>query len=58
MIRFILTRKMKKYIRKSTKVYTAFFLLESNILNFCVKITTADLRKIGLKNEGMTSQRT
>ena len=49
----------------STKVYTAFLfmgrtfwkeniadkvkLLESIILNYCVKVTTVDLRKIGLK---------
>ena len=49
----------------STKVYTAFLfmgrtfwkeniedrvkLLESIILNYCVKVTTAELRKIGLK---------
>ena len=54
-----------KYIWKSTKVYTAFLfmgqafweeniedllkLLESNILNCCLKITMADLCKIGLK---------
>ena len=49
----------------STKVYTAFLfmghtfwkekiedrvkLLESTFLNYCVKVTMADLRKIGLK---------
>ena len=52
-------------IWKCTKVYTAFFfmghtfwkesiedrakLLESNVLNCCLKITTADLHKIGLQ---------
>ena len=52
-------------IWKGTRVYTAFLftghpfrkesiddrvkLLESNVLNCCVKRTTADLRKIGLK---------
>ena len=49
-------------IWKCTKVYTASLfmamhfgkralktLLESNVLNCCLKITTADLRKIGLK---------
>ena len=52
-------------IWKCTKLYTAFLfmghafwkkdiedkvkLLESNVLNCCLKITTADLRKIGLK---------
>ena len=52
-------------IWKSNKVYTAFIfmghafrtenvedrvkLLESNVLNCCVKITTENLRKIGLK---------
>ena len=56
---------MNKYIWKSTKVYTAFLfmgyafwkeiiedrvkLLESNILNWCLKITMADLCKVGLK---------
>ena len=56
---------MNKYIWKSTKVYTAFLfmghafwkeniedrvkLLESNILNWCLKITMADLWKVGLK---------
>ena len=59
----------------STKVYTDFLfmghafweesiedrvkLLESTVLNYCVKVTTAYLCKIGLKNnEGMTFQRT
>ena len=52
-------------IWKGTKVYAAFLfmghafwkeniedrvkLLESNVLNCCLKITTADLHKIGLK---------
>ena len=52
-------------IWKRTKVYTAFLfmghafwkenvedgvkLLESNVFNCCLKITTANLRKIGLK---------
>ena len=52
-------------IWKSTKVYTAFLFLglafwkeniedrvelfEVNVLNCCLKMTTADLRKIGLK---------
>ena len=52
-------------IWKGTKVYAAFLfmghafwkeniedrvkLLASNVLNWCLKITTADLRKIGLK---------
>ena len=52
-------------IWKCTRVYTAFLftgpplrkesiddrikLLESNVLNCCVKRITADLRKIGLK---------
>ena len=52
-------------IWKGTKVYTAFLfmghacwkeniedgveLLESNVLNCCLKVTTADLPKIGLK---------
>ena len=50
---------MKKYIRKSTKVYTAFLFIGIKHFEFlCKDITTADLRKIGLKNEGMTSQRT
>ena len=56
---------MNTVIWKSTKVYTAFIfmgqafwkeniedrvkLLGSNVLNCCLKITTADLRKIGLK---------
>ena len=56
---------MNKYIWKSTKVYTAFLfmghafwkeniedrvkLLESNILNWCLKITMVDLCKVGLK---------
>ena len=56
---------MNKYIWKSTKVYTAFLfmghafwkeniedrvkVLESNILNWCLKITMADLCKVGLK---------
>ena len=50
---------------ENTKVYTAFLfmghafweeniedlvkLLESNVLNYCLKITMADLHKIGLK---------
>ena len=58
----------------STKVYTAFLLvghtfwkenvedrvklLESTVLNYCVKETTADLCKIGLKIRVMTFQRT
>ena len=61
----ILIRKMNKYIWKSTKVYTAFLfmghafwkenfedrvkLLESNVLNWCLIITMADLWKVGLK---------
>ena len=56
---------MSKYIWKSTKVYTGFLfmghafwkentedrvkLLESNILNWCLKITMVDLCKVGLK---------
>ena len=56
---------MNKYIWKSTKVYRAFLfmghafwkeniedrvkVLESNILNWCLKITMADLCKVGLK---------
>ena len=56
---------MNKYMWKSTKVYTAFLfmshafwkeniedrvkLLESNVLNCCLKITTADLGKTGLE---------
>ena len=56
---------MIKYISKSTEVYTAFLLmghtfykkniedrvklLEANVLNCCLKIKMANLRKIGLK---------
>ena len=56
---------MNKYMWKRTKVYTAFLfmghtfwkensgdrvkLLESNVLNCCLRITMAYLRKIGLK---------
>lgn len=57
-------------IWKCTKVYTTFLfygpegiedrvkLLQSNVLNCCLQITMANLCKIGLKNEGMTFQRT
>ena len=57
--------KYKFIIWKSTKVFTAFLLmghtfwkeniedrvrlLESNVLNYYLKITTDDLSKIGLK---------
>ena len=56
---------MNKYISKSTEVYSAFLfmghtfwkktiedrvkLLESNVLNCCLKIKIANLHKIGLK---------
>ena len=62
---WILTMKRNKYIWKSTQVYTAFLfmghafwkenfenrvkLLESNVLNWCLRITMADLCKVGLK---------
>ena len=51
------SHKEMNVIQKSTKVYTAFLeniedrlkLFEVNVLNCCLKMTMADLRKIGLK---------
>ena len=51
------SHKEMNVIQKSTKVYTAFLeniedrlkLFEVNVLNCCLKMTMANLRKIGLK---------